>query len=226
MKKLLLDTFCKAGGCSMGYHRAGFDVVGVDISPQPNYPFEFFQMDAIEFIEKHGHKFDIIHASPPCQGYSRSTGQFRKNGKVYPDLIVPTRDALIKTGKPYIIENVPSAPIIPDIKLCGEMFGLLVIRWRWFELGGGIFMLQPGKPQIKKKMVRNGERVSVFGNGNYRKSKNDKMPLFKKESVRATWSHAMGIDWMTVLELSEAIPPVYTEFIGKSIIDQLCNQAM
>lgn len=204
----------------MGYHRAGFQVVGVDIEPQPNYPFEFFQMDAIEFITKHGREFDIIHASPPCQGYSRSTYMFRKAGKVYPDLIQDTRAAMIATGKPYIIENVPSAPIQPHIKLCGEMFGLLVIRWRWFELGE-LFMLQPGKPQIKKNMVTNGERVSVFGNGNYRKSKNDKMPLFKKGSVRATWSHAMGIDWMTVGELREAIPPAYTEFIGKSIIKQV-----
>lgn len=205
----------------MGYHRAGFDVVGVDIEPQPNYPFEFFQMDAIEFIRKHGHDFDVIHASPPCQAYSRSTNQFRQAGKIYPDLIQETRLAMAATDKPYIIENVPSAPIIPDIRLCGEMFSLLVIRWRWFELGNGLFILQPGKPQIKKNMVRNGERVSVFGHGSYRKSKNDKMPIFKMDSVRDTWSHAMGIDWMTVLELREAIPPAYTEFIGKMIIDQV-----
>ena len=178
-------------------------------------------MDAIEFIEKHGREFDVIHASPPCQGYSRSTYQFRMAGKIYPDLVDETRRAMVATGKPYIIENVPSAPIIPDLKLCGEMFGLLVIRWRWFEIGGGLFVMQPGKPQIKKNMVKNGERVSVFGNGNYRKSKNDKMPIFQKGSVRLTWSHAMGIDWMTVLELREAIPPAYTEYIGKMIIDQV-----
>jgi DNA (cytosine-5)-methyltransferase 1 len=221
MKKILLDTFCKAGGCSVGYHRAGFDIVGVDHEPQPNYPFEFFQGDALEFIFKHGKEFDVIHASPPCQGYSRSTYQFRKGGKVYPDLIKPTRELLVFTGKPYIIENVPGSPLIPDVKLCGEMFNLKVIRWRWFELGGGLFIMNPGKPQIKKNMVTNGERVSVFGNGNYRKSKNDAHPIFKQGSVKATWGYAMGIDWMTVLELREAIPPAYTQFIGENIYDQV-----
>lgn len=221
MKKFLLDTFCKAGGCSVGYHRAGFEVVGVDIEPQPNYPFKFFKMDAIEFIQKYGKDFNVIHASPPCQAYSRSTAKFRKDGKTYPDLIEVTREVLNQTGRPYIIENVPGSKIRPDIKLCGEMFGLLVIRWRWFELHD-IFMLQPGKPQIKKNMVTNGERVSVFGNGNYRTSKNNKLPVFKKSTVKDTWAYAMDINWMTVKEMAEAIPPAYTEYIGNNIIDQIC----
>jgi DNA (cytosine-5)-methyltransferase 1 len=104
------------------------------------------------------------------------------------------------------------------------MFGLLVIRWRWFELSEHLFVMQPGKPTIPRNLVTTGQRVSVFGNANYRKSKNDAIPVFKKESVLATWSHAMGIDWMKkTRELAEAIPPAYTEYIGISIINQIKN---
>lgn len=221
MKPKLLDLYCKAGGCSKGYNMAGFDVVGVDIEDQPNYPFLFIRSDAIEYVRKNYHLYDVIHASPPCQKYSRSTAPFRMAGKKYPDLLNETRIELEKTGKPYIIENVPGSPMRKDLILNGEMFGLKVIRNRWFELGGGLFILCPPKTQIKKNLVRNGERVSVFGNGSYRKSKFDKEPIFKKGSVRETWAYAMGINWMTCNEMSEAIPPAYTEYIGNRIKNQI-----
>lgn len=103
-----MDLFCGAGGCSMGYHRAGFEVVGVDLHPQKRYPFEFHQADAIKFCREHGHEFDAIHASPPCQAHSALRAL--QKGKVYPDLIPATRAAVAATGKPYVIENVPGAP--------------------------------------------------------------------------------------------------------------------
>ncbi|MEZ5195082.1 MAG: DNA cytosine methyltransferase [Bacteroidales bacterium] len=128
----ILDTYCKAGGASRGYAEAGFQVVGVDIEPQPNYPFPFIQADAVEFIRKNGKDFDAIHASPPCQKFSCSTGSHRKAGKSYPDLIEPTRKALEATGKPFIMENVSQAPLRHDLILMGHMFNLWVIRKRIF----------------------------------------------------------------------------------------------
>lgn len=200
-KKLLLDTFCSAGGCSMGYSRAGFEVVGVDIRRQKNYPFEFYQGDAIEFIKKHGGDFDVIHASPPCQKYSVSANiRYNKKDK-HPDLLPQTRATLDKVGIPYIIENVPGAPMRTDLRLFGYMFGLKVIRERWFELGGGLFLMQPGIP-ARKGTVKHGDFVSVFGKGAYCKTKGDALPKFKKGTVKETWSFAMGIDWMSTRELS------------------------
>jgi DNA (cytosine-5)-methyltransferase 1 len=127
----LLDLFCGAGGAGMGYHRAGFEVVGVDIKPQPRYPFEFHRADALEYLNQHWREFDIIHASPPCQFYSRAT---KMNGTKHnhPDLLQPTIDALDATGKPYIVENVPGAPMKNYLMLCGTMFGLRVFRHRLF----------------------------------------------------------------------------------------------
>jgi hypothetical protein len=126
----LLDLFCGAGGAAMGYYRAGFDVVGVDIKKQPNYPFEFIWDDALEAVTDLACGFDAIHASPPCQHYMRS-GMVRKD--LAPDLVGQTRIALETAGLPWVIENVPGAPIRPDIVLCGSMFGLGVRRHRWFE---------------------------------------------------------------------------------------------
>ena len=218
-KPKLLDLFCKAGGAGVGYHRAGFEVVGVDIEPQPNYPFKFIQADAIHYLLEHGHEYVIVHASPPCQKWTCSTATQRKKGKKYLDLITATRNALLYTGKPYIIENVPQAPIHPDIVLMGHMFGLKVLRKRHFETS--FFMLQPG---IIKPVgtVKEGDYSSIFGKGAYKKSKNNKMPKHKKNTVRETWAYAMGIDWfMKDVELSEAIPPAYTEYIGKQAIELL-----
>lgn len=115
----LLDLFCGAGGAAMGYYRAGFEVVGVDIKPQPNFPFEFHQANALDFPVD---GFDIIHASPPCQAHTCLNVMW--NAKKHADFVEPTREKLKASGLPYIIENVPGAPLIDPIKLCGSMFGL------------------------------------------------------------------------------------------------------
>jgi DNA (cytosine-5)-methyltransferase 1 len=133
----LLDLFCGAGGAAMGYHRAGFDeIVGVDIEPQPRYPFAFFQGDALEYCAAHGSEFDAIHASPPCQAYTRMARgllESQGRGREYPDLIHATRSALHLAGVVSVIENVPGAPLLGPVMLCGSSFGLLVQRHRLFE---------------------------------------------------------------------------------------------
>lgn len=217
MKPILLDTFCKAGGASMGYYNAGFDVVGVDKDPQPNYPFEFIQADAIEFLYARGNEFDVCGASPPCQKYSKSTAVAKSRGKTYPDLVPATRVALIKTGRPYIIENVPQAPVRPDVILTGNMFGLPIIRKRHFETSFFMFTL-PLIPEFRKV---GEELASIFG-----KCSSDRAPFDRLgcKTIRESWAKAMGINWhMTEAELSEAIPPAYTEFIGRALMQTLYN---
>ena len=142
MRPRLLDLFCGAGGAGMGYSRAGFEVVGVDIAPQKHYPFEFHQADALEYLAQHGAEFDAIHASPPCQRYSAITHAKRTENN-YPDLIPSTREALIKCDRPYVIENVPRAPLINPLILCGTMFDLHVIRHRLFEMSNSIYFSPP-----------------------------------------------------------------------------------
>lgn len=204
----LLDLYCKAGGGSYGYKKAGFDVVGVDIEHQPNYPYKFIQADAIEFLKTADlSAFDAIHASPPCQAYSWSAKRWNKN---YPDLVQPTRELLIKTGKPYIIENVIGAPLINPITLCGTMFGLKVIRHRLFE--SNIELQIPCKC-FHNGSVKNGDYVTVAGHGGD-----------SKDCKLSTWREAMGISWMNKNELTQAIPPAYTEFIGKQLIQYLHAQ--
>ena len=133
----------------MGYYRAGFDVVGVDIDPQPRYPFEFHQADALAFLVEHGHEFDAIHASPPCQKYSLAAQQWRSSGQEYPDLVEDTRSALIMAGRPYVIENVPGAPLIDPIVLNGAFFGMNLRRTRWFETSFAIpFVLLPAEVSV------------------------------------------------------------------------------
>lgn len=211
----ILDAYCKAGGAGVGYHKAGFEVVGIDIEHQKNYPFEFIQGDAIEYILKHGHEYDAIHTSPPCQLYSRSTAPQRAIGKTYPDLVEPTRQALLKVGKPWVMENVPQAPVRPDVILTGNMFGLHVLRKRHFELS--FFMLQI--PPIPEFRIVGKDICSIYG-----KASQDRAPLhrFGKKTIREAWAYSMGIDWhMTEAELSEAIPPAYTEFIGRQLMDYI-----
>jgi len=158
VKPRLLDLFCGAGGCSVGYDRAGFDVTGVDLAPQPHYPFPFHQGDALEYLAEHWQEFDAIAASPPCQAYSTASQTQRNAGKVYPDLLGPTRDALIGAGLPWVIENVVGAPMRPDFQLCGCMFGLKLRRERWFETSWvGFAMLPPH--------CHDGPVVSVVGHG-------------------------------------------------------------
>lgn len=202
----LLDAFCGAGGSGMGYHLAGFEVVGVDIVYQKNYPFEFYQGDALEFIEHHGTEFDVIHASPPCQAYTNAQ---KINGNDHPDLIAQTRNLLVATGKHFIIENVPGAPLNSPIFLIGPMFDLMTIRKRLFECSFDVPLILSPVPSAKQtKMGRKpkaGEYIQVVGHFS-------DVEYAKK---------AMGIDWMTRDELKEAIPPAYTEWLGKQIIKKL-----
>lgn len=226
---ILLDTYCKAGGAGMGYHLAGFEVVGVDREPQPRYPFRFIQADAVEYILEHGHLYDVIHASPPCQIHSKAgKAAMATHGVEYIDWIPATRAALEKIGVPYVIENVPFSGLRPDLRLFGYMFELPIIRERWFELGNGIWALNPTIAKPRGKSVSEGDFITVAGSGNSlnRKRIGDKMEYvnqFKewKGSVKDSWSYAMGIDWMNTRELAQAIPPAYTKYIGKLIIKQL-----
>jgi DNA (cytosine-5)-methyltransferase 1 len=204
MRPRLLDLFCGAGGCSVGYHRAGFDVVGVDLEPQPHYPFEFHQADALTFPLD---GFDAIHASPPCQRYM--TGGV-VNRATRPDLIGPVRDRLQATGAPWIIENVPGAPLRKDVILCGSMFGLSVRRHRIFEASTLPLIMTPSCDHSRPV-------AGVYGHPH---GKAGAWPGMLPSDL-ATWSQAMGIDWMTAAELAEAIPPAYTEFLGAHLLEHL-----
>lgn len=208
----ILDLFCGSGGCSVGYHRAGFDVVGVDISPQPSYPFEFIQADAVEFLSNRNLlEFDAIHASPPCQAHSALTsGTNAKLAKLYPDLIPQIQTALDATGLPYIIENVKGSTIRKDLLLCGEMFGLRVLRHRFFQVNFPIDKLKHIKHRGRVAGYRHGEwfegpYFAVYGDGG------------GKGTVEQ-WKDAMGIDWVNrKVELVEMIPPAYCEYIGSQL---------
>lgn len=201
-KPRLLDLFCGAGGAAMGYSRAGFEVVGVDIKPQPHFPFEFIQADAMT-LPLDG--FDAIHASPPCQAYSSLKS---KTTKDWPDLVALVRGRLRNTSAGWVIENVMPAPLHSGVVLCGLMFGLMTHRHRRFE--SSVLMMQPtlhDSPYPKtstfkrKKQLDAGLLVSVTGNvGSY------------------VGVPCMGIDWMTGGELSEAVPPAYAEFVGRQLM--------
>lgn len=195
----ILDLFCCAGGAGMGYRRAGFDVVGVDIAPQPNYPFPFHRGDALEYLWAHGNEFDAIHASPPCQAYSETQ---RLQGNEHPELIPPTREALKALGLPWVIENVPGSPLIDPFELCGGMFGLKTYRHRLFETNFSLFIpIHPEHEARQTKMGRkpkDGEFIHVVGN------------FSGVDYARK----AMDIDWMNRDEMAQAIPPAYTQFIG------------
>jgi hypothetical protein len=215
----LLDLFCGAGGAGMGYHRAGFDVVGVDIDPQPNYPFEFHQMSALDALVLMAEDFDVIHASPPCQGESALTkgnhARTRRVGRDHARWISATRALLDLTGNPYVIENVNGSTVRRDVTLCGEMFGLDVLRHRHFELGNWSTPA-PAHPKHRGRVRgwRHGEYfdgpyLAVYGDGGGKASLNE---------ARA----AMGTPWMTTLhDVVEAIPPAYTAWIGAQLLDAL-----
>jgi DNA (cytosine-5)-methyltransferase 1 len=225
-KPRLLDLFCGAGGAAVGYHRAGFDVVGVDNRPQPNYPFEFEQADALlwlrGYIETEDPEildlaydggFNAIHASPPCQAYA---GLSTKDGR-HPDLIAPTRELLHASGLPYVIENIEGAPLENAVRLCGSHFGLKVRRHRLFETSFGL-LVQPcwhgSQPEIRGYYGRNYGPALVSKDAIQRKGRK---PLFRGTVEQA--EDDMGIDWMTEWdEVREAIPPAYTEFIGAQLL--------
>jgi len=206
----LLDLYCKAGGASKGYHLAGFEVVGVDIKKQKRYPYEFIQADCLELMKDMDFlkSFDVITASPPCQTHSITqhlrNAQGKSTDKV--DLIPQTREALIASGKPYVIENVPGAPLINPIQMCGSYFGLKVRRHRRFESNLPIV----GSPCDHKNQ---GKPVGVYG------SMRDEIPKggHTAKSIEEA-REAMGIDWMIWGELVEAIPPIYTREIGMQLL--------
>ena len=202
-----LDLFCCAGGASVGLSRAGFDVVGVDIDVQPRYPFEFHQADALKFPLN---DFDFIWASPPCQRFCALNTREDLSG--YPDLIEPVRTRLIASGKPFIIENVPGAPVRRDVVLCGAMFGLRSYRHRHFECSFPV--AQPDHPKHVVRVNRRGEnRREHWARGGFLTITGDVGTYCGPE--------AMGIDWMSGNEMSEAIPPAYAEFIGRAALQQL-----
>jgi DNA (cytosine-5)-methyltransferase 1 len=204
----LLDLFCGAGGAAAGYHRAGFDeIVGVDIQPQPRYPFTFVAGHALDYVAAHGRDFDAIHASPPCQAFSPLRAVHRKD---YPELVHATRAAMIATGRPWIIENVVGAPLGSGVVLCGTMFDLRVYRHRRFETSWLIF--QPHHPP---HLIRAG------GHNQQRQRKAN----YLAGGIATVTGHAgsycgpaMGIDWMDGDTLSQAIPPAYTQFIGHQLL--------
>jgi DNA (cytosine-5)-methyltransferase 1 len=212
----LLDLFCGAGGAGMGYHLAGFEVVGVDIKPQRHYPFEFHQADAIEYAREHGHEFDVIHASPPCQAYSQSTRSTRQALRdTYPRLIEPTRAVLLELGRPYIIENVEGAPLLDPVTLCGSSFARPLKRHRLFE--SSIGLLVPGC--VHRQMPKRFSSPSSEGRAAGRLTW--AAPVYgggHKKGDLTEWRAAMGIDWMSRRELTQAIPPDYTELLGSQLL--------
>lgn len=213
----------------MGYYRAGFSPYGIDNKPQPHYPFPFLLMDALEAMNRllagegltfnngetlYLSDFMAYHASPPCQGYGVTKNIHTSKGKDYPLLVPEIRARLEATNKPLVIENVPGAPLQYSIMLCGLMFGLKVLRHRIFETN--FFCMQPGHPYHRNiEIGKNGfccvvAHSAVKGNTNYQYPN-------KKE----LWQEAMQIDWMTKYEMTQSIPPAYTEYIGKYLLAML-----
>ena len=218
MKPKLLDLFCGAGGAGRGYMEAGFDVTGIDIEPQPDYPGTFIQGDAIAYLAAHGHEYDAIHASPPCQASSALTKGTNK-GREYLNLIPAARALLALHSVPTVIENVQGSDLRRDLTLCGEMFGLGVIRHRYFELTGFPFIPTPHvkhrgviKGWNHGKLNPDGVYYQVYGAGG-------------RKGTVAEWQEAMGIDWTDNRKsIAEAIPPAYTRFIGGQIMAYLETQ--
>lgn len=226
---ILLDLCCKAGGCSMGYYNAAqklglpIEIFGVDIETQPNYPFNFIQDDAVDFLQKNGTHFSHVHASPPCQLYSCSTAvakaqHIEKHGteKKYSNILLHIQLGMTNTKRPGVIENVYEAPIRPDVVLSGDMFGLKVLKRRKFELVNW-FMFNPMRAKVKGTVL-NGDYAMVVGNGQLG-VKGGKKCTVPGSNIKEQWSNATGIHWMTEYkELAEAIPPAYTEYIGMEFL--------
>lgn len=209
-KPRCLDLFCKQGGASKGLTDAGFDVTGVDIEPQPLYPYDFLQGDALT-VALDGYSF--YWASPPCQAFSTLKGLCSHK---YPDLIDIIRARLIRIGKPFVIENVPGAPLINPLVLCGTMFGLKVKRHRLFECWPAIYPLLPPHGCRGKAGFTNGHRgISSFKHG-------ARLLCVVGHNFHINEAReAMGIDWMDREGLNQAIPPAMAEFIGRSMMEHI-----
>lgn len=209
-RPLLLDAFCGAGGAAVGYHRAGFDVIGVDNRPQPRYPFQFILGDALDYISRSCREYDAIHASPPCGDYSVMK---HATSNPHPRLIAPARALLQRTGRPYVIENVELA--LPElhspVTLCGTMFGLRVRRHRLFEISPLMLLMTP--PCHCRNGVRDGRLIGQMLSGKVAPGRTPRNGY--TESDRR---EAIGVPWMTTMEARQAIPPTYTEFIGRQLL--------
>lgn len=219
-RPLLLDLFCGAGGAAMGYYEAGFDVVGVDIKPQPHYPFEFVQMDvmgraAMDVL--HAREFDAIHASPPCQAYTVANNIHQKE---HPDLLPETRRLLQASGVPWVIENVPGAPMPNHVQVCGLALGLNVKRHRWFESSEAMWGTQCPARHPGDWLLVFGHTVLERGHV-IRQTPAGNNTTRRKHTTTERGREAMGIDWMNRDELAEAIPPAYTEHIGAQLLAHL-----
>lgn len=210
-KPKLLDLFCCAGGAGMGYHLAGFDVTGVDIEPQKDYPFEFIQADALDYVAQYGYQYAAIHASPPCQKHSRLTRTAAGKHHEHPDFIPQTRFMLMALGLPYIIENVAGAPLRNPVMLCGSQFPeLRVYRHRYFESNLALWTPDHFPHNDKTPPAGRGKSpkgyISITGGGIIGVTQDERFA-------------AMGIDWTTNMKLSQAIPPAYTHFLGLQLFN-------
>jgi DNA (cytosine-5)-methyltransferase 1 len=217
MRPRLLDLYSGAGGAAVGYHRAGFDVTGVDISPQPRYPFRFVRADALDYVAAHGHEYDAIHASPPCQDYSAMA---RITGRRAPRLIDATRAALRATGRPYVVENVEGAAgeMQNYLTLCGTMFGLRLRRHRLFEMEPLPAALV--SPCSCRNGVRDGRLIGQRLSGPKPPGR-VVPPVFRPSELR----DAIGVPWMTISEARQAIPPTYAEYVGRLLLTHLAPPA-
>lgn len=211
-KPVLLDLFCGAGGCTKGYQEAGFYVVGVDIEPQPNYcGDEFIQMDALEFMEQRYlevfHRLVAIHASPPCQAYAVLANDRKRDD--HPELLEPVRKSLEATGLPWVIENVPTAPMPDSFVLCGSTFGLPIVRHRRFEVHPPMGLHPSSCRQSKfARAVDHGPGFYPYGRKTWE-------PAWREHVLPAVWP------WMTLAEAGQAIPPAYTEYIGSHLLSHI-----
>lgn len=230
----LLDLFCGAGGAARGYQLAGFEVTGVDCRHQPRYAGDrFIQADALELLrelisgatvsDSSGRPIsmstvDAIHASPPCQRFTALAGLYRPAAAVHPDLLTPTLALLADVSIPWVVENVPGAPLRADIVLCGEMFGLKVRRHRWFQTSPMLY-------QLMAPCRHDTHPVGVYGHPggtatrDYRRVQPGRQSeLSARRAQLSDWKMAMDIDWMTAAELAQAIPPAYTQAIGEQLL--------
>lgn len=225
IRPLLLDMFCGAGGAAVGYHRAGFEVVGVDIHPQPRYPFSFIREDALEYAARYGSGFDAVHASPPCQSYSamQATNKSRGRKPRFCGMIPDVQGVLRSTALPWVIENVVRSDLEPTVILCGTMFGLRVKgyelrRHRLFKCSFPVPM--PGECDHRSQSVF----VSTSGakHNHWNKSRMEKNWTVPVPGRVAR--ELMNVDWMNEFELGESIPPAYTEYIGRFLMAEVLRR--